>query len=293
MSLDLQWVVEDGADRDAVSEEYLLVVADELRPRLSSLDGLVVVLSGDLDATAARRSGESPTASNRSLGELGAKVVRDDVGHALLLPAHAVTQGADLGRLRLTVAHEAHHLEISRAGESTHDLRIRRGADGAAGTWLALAGIAAEEHRVDRSLQQAFTLEPGWASALPGMLADAHPLFEQAHDLLDAGEFDEALRQAVGIFQQLVNVTAYVAAAELAGKEEFIVDEHALVDTMIGDTYPELRDAFAFTPDAGTRCDRGQLDIAAERLVEPLQDWMARLGFAYHDTPDGEWFGLA
>jgi hypothetical protein len=181
--------------------------------------------------------------------------------------------------------HEAFHVAISLRGESLNDLRIRNAGVElpAPSDIVAMVGVASEEYRVERVLAAAGHEDrPLYGDAFEDA---ARRVYRQiAKDVEDYQDHLDVRRLAEGVlngFHALATYTGYIAgelAAAANSPQQFeIADE--VDDLILGSIWGKVVKALAELPPADQPTPRSELDGAAMRVAERLQDWLSVIGF--------------
>ncbi len=224
-------------------------------------------------------------------------IARMDQSTDLILDARVFSRAAAGGTAQRTVEHEALHIAVAKRGESLNDLRLRRGLDqGAEGTFSSVAGIAAEEYRVERAL---------WESAADGSPDSVLAAFGQMtlgaqdHIRLASNQYqdDHDLRTicktVMECFHAFATWTGYVAAEIDATGRELPSIGGAVERRMLGAPWHAVVEALRLLPPANVPTPREQLDGWAALIEKHLEAWLGHIGFSYSDMPDGgQYFGI-
>lgn len=181
--------------------------------------------------------------------------------------------------------HEGLHAAASLREESLSDLRIRNAGKElpAPSDIVAMAGVAAEEYRVELALASA-----GHEGRVPyGASFDdsARRVHNQiARDVKDYQDHLDVGRLAEGVlngFHALATLSGYVAAEiKAAGgtPEEFVVAEE-VDDLILGPAWRAMLEALMELPPADRPTPRPELDDAAMRVAGRLWAWLDEIGF--------------
>jgi hypothetical protein len=231
----------------------------------------------------------------RDVGFAVAKTITQPDGTIdVIVDAGLFSRAALPGDAARTFEHEALHIAIEERGESLNDLRGHRpvAESSSARIFASMAGVSAEEYRVERVLwrrgpgavrsdsHRAQFGEIAWR--IEGTIRAASSVYERGLDLPLIG------RAVSDAFLALATSTAYVAAEIDATGGERDVDVAADVYArLLGPRWRAVIDELRRLPpgDVPTRVDR--LDVQAYRVAGRLEDWLAHIGFSWVDGADG------
>jgi hypothetical protein len=191
-----------------------------------------------------------------------------------------------------TFAHEALHVMTAERAETLSDLRLRNeGRDyGHYQDFIAIAGVACEEYRVERAL---------WVA---GKRSESFHLVQLERA---AKIFYNQVRQACGQYQRdlqvfpvakavmtefhaLVTSSAYVAA-ELGPPEGPVASigvEDDLDALVFGEPWRAVITHLQMLPAADVSAPREELDAIAIGLAELLEDWLEEIGFTIEQVDE-------
>lgn len=273
--------------------------------RVADPSALTVILSADFAATVRARTTDpiekATYGTDRGFGEVGAKTLQDGNQSVIVFQAPYLAGPrveADGERVRdALIAHESHHVTLQQRGETLSDIRVRHDLSGdtAAGLFLALAGIAAEEYRVDLAL---FEEGLGWAPSQTDSLGESLPVlrdaFLRAITLRYSGEpIDRPFRDVLAAFRNLVVLAAYVAAADVGTGGRIAPSQlEQGWERLIGPQYAGWRGALESIPSAAQALPRTEGDRLATSLVPLLSAWLRHIGFTMEDTYRGLYFDV-
>jgi hypothetical protein len=235
--------------------------------------------------------------SYRLFGVVGAKTIPAEAGaSSILVPAEVACglDGALLGRL---IEHEALHAAIHQRGESLNDLCERLGFDenSRPGILAGMSGIAAEEYRVERALD-----DDGLMFTDPHCSLISETLVAFRDQIVDGitlrwpGEpIDRAYQTVMAAFHRTTLLFAYVAAEELATSGEVVPDRTAAHwQRLVGRHYDEYKQALSKLPSASAATSLANLDAIARELEPVLESWLADVGFELWDLDVGFYFDV-
>ncbi len=199
-------------------------------------------------------------------------------------------QDGDAGR---TFEHEGLHIAIEQRGESLNDLRIHRelAVDAAAGIFASIAGVSAEEYRVERVL---------WATS-DHARADSHLAHfgtiarrtqetiqgasSRYHRDLDVAVIGQTVSDA---FLALATSTAYVAAEidATGGRRDVVVDADVYA-RLLGPRWRAVIEELRRLPPGDIPTGGERLDAQAYRVAARLEEWLEHIGFSWKNHADG------
>jgi hypothetical protein len=134
-----------------------------------------VVISGDFAGSVQDRSHDRRERAGydveRLFGTVGAKTITSETSSeaTIIFPWEAFNSLAEAVLYRLS-AHEALHAALHQRDETVTTLRLSLGLDAssAGGLWAELAGVAIDEYRIERALDdQELIIEPTHCSSIP------------------------------------------------------------------------------------------------------------------------------
>jgi hypothetical protein len=191
-----------------------------------------------------------------------------------------------------TLEHEALHVAITQRGESLNDLRIRHVEEElpTPADIVAMAGVAAEEYRVERILAAA---DHKGRPRLSATFQDsARRIYSQlAEDVESYQSHLDVRRLAEGVlggFHALVTECGYLAgelAATNTTPQEMAFAED-VEELMLGPAWREVITALLELPAADQPTSRAALDAAALLVAQRIEDWLTHIGFEL--TESGE-----
>jgi hypothetical protein len=184
--------------------------------------------------------------------------------------------------------HEALHALLHSRGESTNRSRETiADHDGIHPDLVAMAGIAAEEYRVERCVNP--ERDELW-SAFETLCGAAHDAIHQAAIAYYFDHDVQAIWDAVmSAFGPLTVQAAYVAAWIDTDNADIPRLQHGALDRrMLGASWPQMITALRTLPDAETEIDRTALDTMVIAIAHQFVSWLDAIGFACEQLPDGQ-----
>ena len=285
-------------DADETRLQYVLVAIQE---RVPDPELVNIVISGDFVGSVQDRSHDRREQAGydveRLFGTVGAKTITSETSleATILFPWEAFNGLPEAVLYRLS-AHEALHAALHQRDETLATLRLRLGLDvsSAAGLWAELAGVAIDEYRIERALDdQELISEPTYCSSIPQTLVVMQQQMGDAVRRQLPGTSIEPVYDAVmGAFHRSSLLFAYAAAEELATDGK-IAPQIPPQDRgrLIGGCYDEFRDTLARIAPASTATDATELMAVGEDLALVLYTWLHHIGFDMYDRDGvGKWF---
>lgn len=211
-------------------------------------------------------------------------MTKEDGGQVVIVDVDLFLKGAPSPVPMLR--HEALHVLLHNRGESlnrSRDTIAER--DGVHPDVVALAGIAAEEYRVERAVR------PPWDalwSSFEDLCAAGHNAIHEAavayfyyHDV-------EAIWDAVmRAFSPMTVQAAYTAAwIDVRGLQTPCLEDSALDARMLGRAWPELIRAFRKLPAADVEASREELEATVIEIAHRFDDWLRVIGFGCEQLDD-------
>lgn len=223
-------------------------------------------------------------------------ITHEDRSTDLILDARVFSCAAAAGTAQRTVEHEALHIVVAKRGESLNDLRRRRGLNqGAEGTFASVAGIAAEEYRVERALWESMaegrpdSVLASFEQIVLGVHEHIRLASDQYQDDLDVGTICKTVMDS---FHAFATWTAYVAA-ETDATGQVPRTDGAVEQRMLGAAWQSVVEALRRLPPASAPTPRERLDGQTALIEKHLKAWLRHIGFSYTDMPDGgQHFGV-
>jgi hypothetical protein len=282
----------DGEALAQAVARLVALVADTTRVRLnvtSRFDDAVRRAVRDDPEYAARYTRE------RDFGFALAKTISQPDGTIdVIVDAGLFSRRALPGDAARTFEHEGLHIAIEERGESLNDLHGHRpvAENSSARIFASMAGVSAEEYRVERVLWRRGpgAVRPDSHRAQFGEIAwRIEGAIRAASSVYDRG-LDSALigRAVSDAFLGLATSTAYVAAEiDATGGERDVDVAAGLYARLLGPRWRAVIDELRRLPpgDVPTRVDR--LDLQVYRVADRLEDWLAHIGFSWLDGADG------
>jgi tRNA pseudouridine-54 N-methylase len=291
VNLTLEGVDPNAMDVDLVSE-CVVSVAELLGPD-ASVD---IVIAGDFVAAIRARTTNAQEreryTDDRTYGRAAARALTDADPPAIVVDAGFVVRDANKDVALETFTHEALHILTSRRGESLNDVRRRNDVVGVAhSTFVAIAGIAAEEFRVVRALRESRQMLASDFTATLGEVLDAFSdvIWSASGARHAGGSVQSYSEDVMTAFSNLVTMLAYVAAGESKDFE----CESELWQAWVAPTWPRMHGFLYRFPSATEETGHAELDPLAFELADLLVELLADVGFALEDDPTtgGYWFG--
>lgn len=284
---------------DHLSSDMVGRAAAELAARVPDPAQIKLTFSGDFRKSVRERTDDVWERENyetgRLSGQAGARVMSHPDGSidVVVDAAQVDPEITSDEALRRTIAHEAWHVATTARGESLNDIRVRRGLSGTSreGNFLALAGIAAEEFRVERALcEEGFPLGCEHRDQVPGMLELVRDEINDGMAIRFPGESVERCCQTVmTVFHRMSILLSYLAADEIVGGTALQVAS-PLWDGLVGKNYVRFRDALAALPSAAAQSSLAELERRLPEITEVLETWLGDLGFWIEDREGNEMY---
>lgn len=296
-----------GMDADEpVAPELMAWCSAVVRAFAPNPDGVRLVVTGDLVTSVRERSVTEHQQQNydvaRNAGTVGAKTMaRPDGTIDVIIPAWWFdpddSEGMVAGRTSLakrTTAHEAFHVAMSQAQESSADYAdvpfVRANL-------LYVADAVMEEYRAEVSLADDLRHAPEGAwepleivTHLRGAIRRIACVEYQEH--LDVGRLSTDVGvECLHAWQFL----AYVAAAQtrsdgtLAPLPDDVTGD-PLWTWMVEPHWPAFTSILAKFPPGAVRTPRVDLEPVIEELADELHDWLETLGFRWRQVGDDSTF---
>jgi hypothetical protein len=178
-----------------------------------------------------------------------------------------------------TVRHEAFHALMNRRGESLDTSREPvDNEDDLHPDIVAMAGIAAEEYRVERAVErQPTTLWDSFQAlcvAAHDVIHDASAAYGRDHDV------QAIWNKVMGAFSAMTVQAANVAAwLHCADRPMPALGNAELAARMLGESWPAVIESFRQLPPADVETPRKSLENAVMEIADRLDDWLADIGF--------------
>lgn len=220
-------------------------------------------------------------------GRCMAKTIAKDDGRSVVIAdVHLFLKGSPSPEP--IFRHEGLHVLNHRRGESLNNSRdMIADHHGIHPDVVALAGIAAEEYRVDRTVTP--SRESLWSAfgylcvAAHNAIHDAAVAYYYNHDV-------EAIWNAVlSAFSPLTVQAAYLAAWVDADELDDIptLENAALNARMLGQAWPDVVAAFRRLPAADIATPRAELDAIVIEIAQRFDAWLAEIGFGCEQVDEG------
>jgi hypothetical protein len=189
--------------------------------------------------------------------------------------------------------HEAFHVLLHGCGESTNESRTQLSATADIHPDLVgMAGIAAEEYRVQRATYERFPDDP-WGN-FEALCVAAHNQIQDAavsyawDPFKDVGPIHTSVMQA---FAALTTQAGYIAAQlDSSDQNTPAVGNDALHERMLGPAWDAVIHELRKLPPADRRVGRSELDVAVLAVAERFVEWFAQIGFRVELLGDGSTF---
>lgn len=219
---------------------------------------------------------------------LAKTITKDDGRQVVVTDVHLFLKGSPSPEP--IFRHEALHVLIHQRGESLSNSRDTIADHHAIHPdVVALAGIAAEEYRVDRTVGPS---REGLWSAFEYLCAAGHNAIYHAAVAYYYNHDVEAIWNAVlRAFSPLTVQAAYVAAWVDTDEIELPTLENAALDArMLGQPWREVVTAFRRLPAADVETPRVDLDAIVIEIAQRFDAWLAEIGFGCEQVGEGLYF---
>jgi hypothetical protein len=212
-------------------------------------------------------------------------MTKDDGSQVVIVDVHLFLKGAPSPVP--TLRHEALHVVMHDRGESLNGSRDTiADRDGVHPDVVALAGIAAEEYRVERAVRPPWD---GLWSSFENLCAAGHNAIHKAalayfydHDV--EAIWDSVMRA----FSPITVQTAYVAACiDSADLQTPCLDNSALDARMLGGAWRKVISAFLKLPAADVEASREEIETTVIEIAHRFDDWLRVIGFGCEQLDDG------
>jgi hypothetical protein len=205
----------------------------------------------------------------------------------LVVDVGVLAEGAELDGAERLFAHEARHIALHQRGESIFNAPGTDSDRTAAGQYLAMAGIACEEFRVEAALRGdgPHGHHSGFAALLTAFDASLGELSRDYQQSFDV----RAISRGVGEqFHAVVTACGYLAAAmEVEGKPLPAIDPR--VDRRVfGTCGAAVIDRLRTLPSADQPTSLEELAAIAREVSDLIESWLTDIGFRWEDTADGD-----
>jgi hypothetical protein len=290
MGLDLRLTTPpDDFDLDALTQAVRRLselVSERSRIRVN-------VTSRFDEAVRGTATGDPAYTQEREFGFALAKTITQADGSIdVIVDAGLFSRSTQAGDADRTFEHEGLHIAIEERGESLNDLRDHRRLDRAAGIFASMAGVSAEEYRVERVL---------WRASGDGR-ADSH--------LANFGEIARRTREAIrtassqyrldldvpsigtsvsDAFHALATSTAYVAAEiDATGGRRDVEVPADVYAQLLGPSWRAVVAELRRLPPGDVPTRGRRLDRQAYRVAARLEAWLEHIGFSWENTKAGD-----
>jgi hypothetical protein len=186
-----------------------------------------------------------------------------------------------------TFRHEGLHAVMHLRGESLTDSRETiADRDGVHPDVIGLAGIAAEEYRVERAVNPP---RDELCSSFESLCGACHNVIRDAAvDYFYDHNVERMWNAVMGAFSPSTVQAAYVVAwVDADDRQPPVLADAALDKRRLGDAWREVITAIRALPPADVAADRDQLDVAVIEIAHCFDDWLAVSGFRCEHQNDG------
>jgi len=163
------------------------------------------------------------------------------------------------------------------------------------GYFLAIAGVTAEEFRIERALGEAGS----WPTAeyrenVVGILeAFAAEVLYGVVLRYPSEPIDRTCSTVLTAFSTLTTLGGYLAAEEIASGGERSPDTTSpMWRRYVGTAWPPLVEALSAIPSAAVRRTREELDLLVEPVAAACEEWLEVVGFTLADLEEGVYFDV-
>jgi hypothetical protein len=212
-------------------------------------------------------------------------MTKDDGRQVVIADVHLFLKGQPSPEA--TMRHEALHALVHLRGESLNRSRETiADHDGLHPDMVALAGIAAEEYRVERAVK------PGrdelWSSFEALCIAGHNAIHTAAIAYFHDHDVQAIWDTVMNAFGPLTVQAAYVAAWIDADDVQVPRLQNAALDQrMLGGPWRAVVAVLRTLPAADIETDRGALDAIVIEAAHRFDDWLNQIGFACEELPEG------
>jgi hypothetical protein len=212
-------------------------------------------------------------------------MTKDDGSQVVIADVHLFLK--DAPSPEQTFRHEALHVLIHRRGESLNRSRDTiANHDGMHPDVVALAGIAAEEYRVDRCVMP--SRDELWSSfealCIAGHNAIRHAAVAYFYDHDVQAIWDAVMRAFAPLTVQAAYAAAWINAEE---RDIPRLKNAALGKRMLGESWSEVIGAFRALPLADVETSRDDLNASVIQIAHRFDDWLGEIGFGCEQLDDG------
>lgn len=212
-------------------------------------------------------------------------ILKGDGRQVVIVDVHLFVTGAP--NPEPTFRHEALHALMNRRGESlNHSRDTIADHNGVHPDVIALAGIAAEEYRVERAVRP--PQDDLWLSFESLCVAGHNAIQEAAvayfydHDV--RAIWDTVMRAFSPMTVQAANVAAWIDAGGLQIPRLHNPELHK---RMLGEPWSNLISSFRKLPSAEVEAARNDLDRLVIEIAHRFDEWLAQIGFGCEVLNDG------
>lgn len=275
----------DELDRDAALDAIVAFVQV-----LGHTDDVDLTITSDFEDTVkAHLDPECAAAFNQDRGPYGrcmAKTMTNDDGRQVVIfDVHLFMK--DMPSAIPTFRHEAMHVLIHRRGESLSQSRTAiDDHHGIHADLIAMAGIAAEEYRVERSVKPDW--EELWVAFSHLCAASHNAIHEAALAYFYDHDVEAIWRTVMQAFSPLTVQAAYVAAwLDANDLQTPSMSDRDLHERMLGEPCSDAIAAFRKLPAAEVETSRDELERLVIEVAQRLEDWVMQIGFRPEPLVDG------
>lgn len=286
------------ADRDRLDVELVARGIATLGQVVEHPERVRLTIAGDFPQAVRDRVADESYAKSYGADRLFGRAVAKTIPQAdgtidLVVDAWLLYKGVPVADVERLFHHEGLHIALQQRGESTHDVRLRRGYGETTnrGYFGGVTGIMVEEYRVERALAEAGR----WPH--DSVTDSFHQAVDEFGDacfdgitLRYPGEpIDRAFRTILSSFSQLATYTGYVAGEyHASGKTRQPTIRPATRQRLLGHEWDEVVEQLGAIPSAAAATDPGDLETAVWKIADLVERWLERIGFTLKDLPGGE-----
>jgi len=189
-----------------------------------------------------------------------------------------------------TFRHEALHVVVNRRGEALFNSRDAiSNRHGIYPDLVVMAGIAADEYRVERALPSGS--EDPWCSFVVLCAASHNAIHEAAVCYFrdhDTAAMESTVMRA---FSALTVQSAYVAArVDQDAVPMPVLSDENLGKRMLGDAWSRVIAALRRLPPANVETSRQELESTQDAIARGMDEWLEGIGFGLEVLSDGHYF---
>lgn len=295
-------IVYEHVDPDSVTAAEVRAAVDAIEQIAPRPNEVNLVVTGDFVASNRSRLSDDEAKAyetGRTFGVAAARTLPRSDGTVDVVVASPLLHG-DIAReigLKRLVLHEAYHVSIHQREEVLGTIRLRHSISNMThrGYFSAVAGMVADEYRVERALcDRGDWPHHGYRSTLSETL-EAFRI-----DLIDACRLrypnEPIMRTSESVltsFSHIATLGGYLAAESLASDGERAPDTTlALWERFVGGSWDPFLQTLAQMPSGAVEFPRGDLDAITFSLIDPLDAWLRHVGFEIRDESEGFYFDV-